>query len=536
VIARVAAAGSDSLESTVTRALQDGLASLPDARDALQAKALHAEKSRVIATVELAGARLPLEVSTFAQANQDVQAGSEAMWVQMGQSQELVFPQRMVQTGDTPSAALVGAVARVSGDASLPMPGVAGHEVLSLRNAKGLEVWRMPVTQMTEITPGGDGVLLTRGVRLVASREITTAGLERFASDMLGHLTMRVATTPDGSELFATYWPLQDRADAVATPMQRAMLCAALVRSARGPSATQTRALAESLLLRLLKPSAQGEVDALGDATTAAATLMAIHELHRDGSAITPLREAAALRCRATLDRAFVQSAEGTWAWDEKVPVGARSVVTLAMALDASCTQCGDDAAREVAKNRAQSAARSLLADATPASLVTHMPWLGYALQELAGDGDISAAAGLREMRAMLWQRAVTAGAGEPEFVGGIVFGSRDAGAIPGPTWTTARPVAFAAAMLRDERLTDEAERWEQLSKLTASCRFLRQLALDDASAYACPQPERALWGVRVALWDHRQPIESTAMSLLAVQETLESIAWLAAQGKETRP
>jgi hypothetical protein len=60
--------------------------------------------------------------------------------------------------------------------------------------------------------------------------------------------------------------------------------------------------------------------------------------------------------------------------------------------------------------------------------------------------------------------------------------------------------------------------------------RFLRQLAIDDASAFACPQPDRAMWGVRAAPWDWRQPIESSAMTLLAVSEAIESLEAIAAR------
>jgi hypothetical protein len=130
-------------------------------------------------------------------------------------------------------------------------------------------------------------------------------------------------------------------------------------------------------------------------------------------------------------------------------------------------------------------------------------------------------------MRAMLWERTIRAESGQADLEGGIVFGTRDArdaSGIAGPTWSTARPVAFAAAMLRDERLTDADELYPQLSKLLPSMRFLRQLSIDDASAFACPQPKRAMWGVRVSPWDQRQPIESSAMALLAVSEAVTSI------------
>src|SRR5207249_4098581 len=89
-------------------------------------------------------------------------------------------------------------------------------------------------------------------------------------------------------------------------------------------------------------------------------------------------------------------------------------------------------------------------------------------------------------------------------------------------TWNTARPLAFGATMLADQRLTGDKERGLELARVLAGLRFLRQLEADDATAWMYPNRSRALGGVRSAPWDQRMPPDASAMSLLAVCETMK--------------
>ena len=510
-IARAEGDGAESLEAVVTRALASADAKIPAANDALQQQARREMFKRVLAGVEVSGERLPLEAATFAQANSDVKHGLEAIWVEVGETREVIFPQRMMQSGDLPAAAIVSSIALLSGDPAIPMPGVAGQELGDLRRTKGVRVWRGPVVQMVELRAGGPGLLLMRSSRVVELREVNLPMLRQYREQLIDHIASRVARSPDGSQLFATYLPFQDRTDSVASALQRAVLCATLARSGdRGSK------LARELLGDVIKFDATS----LNEPTTAAACVVTMAWLGSDATLADESWKAALEKARVVIGK----SHDGE-NWVETVLPGSRAMVALAMAELA--TTFAVDATREVDLSRARSGVRSLLMQATPGALVTHMPWLGYATQRLAGEGEIASAPALREMRAMLWERTIRAESGQADLEGGIVFGTRDArdaSGIAGPTWSTARPVAFAAAMLRDERLTDADELYPQLSKLLPSMRFLRQLSIDDASAFACPQPKRAMWGVRVSPWDQRQPIESSAMALLAVSEAVTSI------------
>lgn len=529
VIARVEGFGAESLEATVTAAIEQAGARIPAANDALQVQAQRQIKARVLAGVEIAGERLPLEAVTFAQTNLDVKPGLEAIGVEIagpadgqgaGESKrEVSFPLRMLHAGDVPAAAIVSSIARVSGDPAMPMPGVVGQELGDLRRNKAVRVWRAPVMQMVELTAGGPGVTLTRGSRVVELREVNLAMLRDFRERLVEHIESRVARSPDGSQLFATYYPTQDRADGLASPLQRAVLCTTLARS--GP---RGRLLAKELMADLLLHNLQ----AVDEPTTAAACIVTMAWLGSDA----PMQERpwsdALERARLTLSKTITR---GTWS--DNVAPGGRAMISLGLTHLATTFQREADAADD--RNRATDAMRDLIQVTNPGALVTHMPWLGYAQQQIA-ENEIASAPALRDMRSMLWERSIAPGLGEADLEGGIVFGARDAQGISGPTWNTSRPLAFAAAMLRDARLTDDAEVYPQLSRMLPGLRFLRQLAIDDASAFACPQPDRAMWGVRAAPWDWRQPIESSAMTLLAVSEAIESLEAIAARAAAPQP
>ena len=96
------------------------------------------------------------------------------------------------------------------------------------------------------------------------------------------------------------------------------------------------------------------------------------------------------------------------------------------------------------------------------------------------------------------------------------------------PTWQGARPLAFLASMMGDERLTSggllSGEVPGEIARLLDSIRFLRQLAAGEPEGHMYKDPERAAWGVRKSLWDQMMEPGATAMTLIAVCETLRSV------------
>jgi hypothetical protein len=112
------------------------------------------------------------------------------------------------------------------------------------------------------------------------------------------------------------------------------------------------------------------------------------------------------------------------------------------------------------------------------------------------------------------------AGEQSPDLVGGVVF---TRGRAPLPTWHTMRPLIALAAIARDPRLTPDREVPAAIADLRPSLRFLLNLMVSKTEAAMLPEPDRALGGVREALWSPRITPETASMALLSILESLEA-------------
>ncbi len=90
--------------------------------------------------------------------------------------------------------------------------------------------------------------------------------------------------------------------------------------------------------------------------------------------------------------------------------------------------------------------------------------------------------------------------------------------------------------MLRDPCLTEPQERPEQIVRLMQAARFLRQLQVDEASAWMYPDPSLAIGGIRASTWDNALPVDATSMTLLFVVELIKSLDELDAAAKQQSP
>jgi len=200
------------------------------------------------------------------------------------------------------------------------------------------------------------------------------------------------------------------------------------------------------------------------------------------------------------------------------VPDEQRPVVAFALSRRAVERWPGPPASTDAA-----AALEKVLARTEPGRLASRMPWLGWGELCLPAPA-IPAAPALREFRDRVYEhqlRAEAMDADHEDLSGGIVF---TASRSPLPTCQTARVAAFLASAAGDARLTDPAERIKEIARLAATLRFLRQLTADDACGFMYADPDRARGGVRVALWDQRQPLDATALTLIAACETLRAM------------
>ena len=112
------------------------------------------------------------------------------------------------------------------------------------------------------------------------------------------------------------------------------------------------------------------------------------------------------------------------------------------------------------------------------------------------------------------------------DLVGGFVL---DAGGSPLPTWQGLRPMGLLASMLGDPALTRgtlaRGEAGGQIIQLTESLRFLRQLMAEERLGHMYADPDLALGGVRASLWDQTMPLTGSALGLVTLAETLESLS-----------
>lgn len=469
------APGGDAFDTALRGAIGDFLQTELAPRDATRRGRL-AELSRAaLVHVELAQELVPVGGATFAEAAQAFSPGLDGAAARRGNETECVFPDRLLASGTSASRALAASCAAL---------GLGAQPLEELRELSGVRVFRFRALSVGQIEAGGPPVFLHRGGRVRPLTSVVGSRLAGFGSGLAGVISDRVWVHDGTTRLLGTYDPVGDAHDPlIATAHEHALAALALARWGRVSGDEGAVSVGTTLLGSL----AEQDVDA----RTGALALLALDALEHDDNV---LRE----RC--------LRAVAGV---GEQTPLSDRGLVAAALA--------GSDPGAALAL------AQGVLADGGRGGAVAAAPWIVWAVRDLADVGRIPGAPALREGRELIWEHQVTrsdAGADEADLVGGIVF---SASTQPLPTAQSARAAAMAAAMLGVPGLTPANERPGELARLLPTLRFLRQLSVEEGEARLYPNPQRAMSGVRLALWDHRQPIEATAMTLLAVTDTLEA-------------
>ncbi len=497
----------------VVRAFEQADRRLPVERDVLRGERLRELGPSISLSLELAGAVIPFEPSTLEDLDTMLAAGIDGLAVRVAGAPgenasgelEAMFPGAMLTANLAPSEAMRPLISRATGQ-----PTLALLQPRELRERHNVTFYRFRTTHVAQPSAGVQPVFLDRGARLIGLDSVDSrADLVAFATDLAGNLVRRRYPGVEPLGLFGTHVPWTGKYDpAIASMPEQMLTYRALAAFAQAPGvdparAREATALAEVLLRAAATPTDERAM-AWESPIDAAAVLLAMPD---PAQAPTPEVRRLIERCTETVLSAM--SSRG----GEAIPQAARAFVALAatrIPLHAS---------------DARSLVRELFKATQEDSLVSHMPWLGWAELDLAGvGGDIPAAIALRRMRDLVYVHQIRpddAGADGPDLVGGIVFTkSRN----PLPTWQAARPIAFLATMLGDPRLTAPDERSRELVRLLTSLRFLRQLQADDATAWMQAMPASARGGIRSAPWDQRMPVDATAITLLAVTETIKSL------------
>ncbi|MEO1583544.1 MAG: hypothetical protein AAFR96_03100 [Planctomycetota bacterium] len=469
--------GEQTLVQAARLAIADALPALIVSSDAdAEARAL-LEARALVVSVELAGAPVPLAEQTYTEISASLSPGLDAVAVGLGSAADAVFPLEMLASGQQAGSAASRLVSSISGDALTGL-----RQPSDLMADARASFFRLRTSAVSQLRAGGAPKPLVRGGRLVELTDVASRrALERFVDETAAWL----ASLHDSD----VYLPTNDSVIEPASPAGQALRAFALARAiaVRGESVGLDRKSLRAQIEQLNTP----------DTTSRALANLARSELDM------PMLE---------LDPA-----------DDRGGPVSRAIAAFALA-------------RAGERERAERLLKGLRRVENPAELVGAMPWLGWAEQAAAGEGEIPSAVALREMRRIVTDFQLTAadaGADNLDLVGGIVFTS---GTLPLPTWQSARPVAFLASMLSDGRLTTPAEQDAELASLLRSLRFLRQLAASEAEAFIYREPASALGGIRAAVWDQQMPTDASAMTLLALVETLESLDSMARKDRQDGP
>lgn len=510
---------------------------MPPARDALQEQALAEDLARVQVSLEMAGPLIPVQAGTFAEADSTLSPGLDGVAVRLKDKLIVTSPATMLERNQSAAPALAAAISAATGDAAAAIPGTLKGELGSLVRERGLMPYRFRVVHVAHTMPGEPAVFLVRGSRPVAETLLTQAEMIRWGDGVASHMISRwrvmEAEQGGATRLLGVIWPMQGRADPVdASGPERALAAVALASYAQRETAVaaEARRVAREIVASMVPVLPAAEARALPPMAPSAAalTLEATRLLGGDDEGAADAMERTQFLI-GVLDRAYTPEA----GWSKGTLPTSRGTVALGFAAASEVVKVRDAGESARLAALARSALASVYTETGTGLLVTHMPWVLRAEVVLAGaGGQIPAAEAMREVRRQVNDHLLTASdvADEADLIGGVVFTQ---GRASLPTWYGARPLAANAQMLGNERLTPRAERMKELSRLLSGLRFLRQLTLDDENLWGVTSPEEAEWGVRAALWDQRQPIDASSLTLLAVSETAASLEELATGAAE---
>jgi hypothetical protein len=535
VVGRGADAADDgkTLSRAVAAAVAEASGRMPRLNDATASRQRSLFAADLAISMELSGDLVPVQPETFARLDLEVGRGIEGVAARFGSRIRAVSPASMLSNQTSPGDALIAAISEASGDSTLAVRSNPQGQPPQIASAHRAVFYKFAATHLAQRTPSGPPTFLFRGGKVISDRAINTASLRQLADSMADWLVRW-----DGSHREPPDWPLgaylPSRGAFESRPASLAeyalvtfavhRLIAVKGRFQDDPADVWkwvrpgTKALAQLRFgaARLAQEPLGGEVAGPLFGCMRALVAMAPFEHQPVMPGISPPE---LMPYEADLASAFTAK-DG---WNQRIPENTRAFVAFVLARRATLVPRELDAARR--REIAALAVRSLYRETKPAMLVMHMPWLGWAEQRLTEGGDIlPAAAALRDMRDLVWKFQMTqadAGAEGPDLVGGIVFTSS---AELLPTSQSLRPMAFLGSMLGDPRLTDASERPMQVSRMLSSLRFVRQLAIDPDATFNVVDPDAALWGIRAAVWDSRQTPEATALGLLSVCNTLESL------------
>lgn len=504
--------GDDStIWRAATKALAEATKRLPFDNDALSDQRKREVSGSISISLEVAGVPVPLHADTYDDVDAMVPIGLSGVAGRLGERVEYVFPAGMLASATSPGDTAAGVVGRLLRD---PAKGIRIDETAQPKAvaSQGVKLYRFDVLHVYKTSPGDGGRFLYRGGRVVEQSTITATSLREFADGLATNLTARRWPGKERFGVRGAYDPVRNvHEPAIAPPPEQALIALALRRYGslgEGEPFKTARQAADAVIADLASVT-EGEEAPWATPRGAALFIAALAEGSKSRLDNPEFTEAVSVL--PALERCIV------------VVNGEqqREAVLRALALACGGTR-GDTAAGRGAAGMILSSI--LTADA--GSQATAMPWLFFADRAASGGSvDPLHAPAYRTFRDQAYNVMLSqADAGDDgrDLVGGFVFAAPGKASLPSSQ--SARVAAALAAMLNDESVTPPADRTKELVRLLPVLRFLRQLAADETTAPLLKDSPRSRWGIRSAFWDPRMPGEATALTLLAVCETLDAI------------
>lgn len=504
------------LRASLDAAIAEADTRLPGTRDALWPDTRRALAAELTIALEFAGDPTPITPKTWAEVLALVEPGVQGVAVRRANDNstgpsdtiEAAFPLAMLASQTEPPAALQSLIAKL-----LNQPGVAlAKTPAELAAEHNLVYYRFDVVQLVQPSPKSTPEFLHRGSSPIPITAIDMPRLQRWADALAANLRRprgEQNRSPDLTGELLRIWALHEQAritQAASTapqPPVKALLEGALAQ----PFKTNTEAALAIVVARRILPAPES------------LRLTRSHGQHlaKEGHG-APQR--SALEWLAMPDASL--AADVKW-------------------LETGYTEAHMLTRRRTEVERVSKFHPALWSNAGPANAVNLMPWIVLAELdraatlgvEPAGPAEIPSAIAFRGFRGDLWQRQLrpeSLTTRERDLAGAVRFAGE-----PLPTARLARPAYALALALADTRLTQPNEAPRETQRLLESLRFLRQLTVDESSVFLQPDTT-TLGGVRASPWDQTVTDEATAMTLLAVCETLRALNALAERTPPQQP
>ena len=412
---------------------------------------------------------------------------------------------------------LNGQLNRLAAELDIPLARKA-----TIGTVDGPALYRFEVVHITAPVGENEPVRLYRGNELLATEPLDDQALALLAEQWADYLVER--QREDG-RFAGTYEPTADQyqpetADAASVAMAayalaRAAKLAGVSQNARSEAAHRAAEVLAGLIGRPDHTSRQ----IIGhDAEVTALTLLAL-------TTAAPQRKSERDRLLEALGGML--DAQGRFRTSLDAAAGPCSLETQSLA--AAAMVAGFEQTRD--PKLLDQATRALAAAWRQADESTEhrlLPWVAIAESALIRlDRPTGHAQKLADLCDRMWQRQIqpwgdAAGRHSPDTIGGFLVGGR---LYEEPTAESAAVLAGLASVMGSERIVPEDQRVRWLIGSGLAGRFLDQLTLQPSGAYYTRNPDEAIGGVRIALWDNRQPLRTTATALIALTELRQALA-----------